>query len=91
MHYLFVLSLLAALSLPLSVIASLCNKENQPIRAMAWYESWATPPSISFEKYTTLTYSFALVTFHFFQFADLKFFAGPHQMMPLRSFSIKRG
>jgi hypothetical protein len=66
MRYLFVPLLLAALGLPLSVIAArLCNPQNQPVRAMGWVEGWAFPPSISYDKYSVLTFAFALVSFHF--------------------------
>jgi hypothetical protein len=71
MHYfkLFVPSLLAALGLPLSVIAALCNGQNQPMVAAAWYEGWAadtiTPGSLPYNKLNLITFAFALVSFHF--------------------------
>lgn len=61
MHY---LSLLAALGLPLSVIAALCDSQDQQVIVGAWYENWAVetipPTSISFEKLSTVTFAFAV-------------------------------
>ena len=69
MHYLFVPSLLAVLGLPLSVIAALCDAQNRPVLASAWYEGWAAstiPPSmIPYDKLNAVTFTFALVSFHF--------------------------
>lgn len=69
MHYLFVPLLLAALGLPLSVIANLnpklCNSKNNPVVAMAYYQNWGTAPSVPYQKLDIITYAFALVSFHF--------------------------
>jgi hypothetical protein len=66
MHY---LSLLAALGLPLSVIAALCDAQNAPVFAAAWYEGWLAatvpPSSISFDKLNLITFTFASVSSHF--------------------------
>jgi hypothetical protein len=76
MHYLFVPSLLAALVLPLSVIhvaaaAQLCDAQNRPVLASAWFEGWAaqntTPAMIPLDKLNTVTFAFALVSFLLFQ------------------------
>ena len=70
-HYLFVtvLSLLAALGLPLLVIAALRDAHNRPVVASAWYEGWAaqntTPDMIPYDKLNTVTFAFALVSFYF--------------------------
>ena len=71
MYYSFLPLLLAVLGLPwpLSVIATgkLCNSQNLPVNALAWYEGWApAPSSISYKKYSALTFTFASVSFYFF-------------------------
>lgn len=69
MFYSFFPLLLAALGLPLSVTGKLCNSQNLPVNALAWYEGWASAPSsISYNKYSALTFAFALVSFCFFFF-----------------------
>jgi hypothetical protein len=66
MHY---LSLLAALGLPLSVIAALCDAQNRQVYASGWYEGWEAatipPDSIPYEHLNLVTFAFALVSSHF--------------------------
>lgn len=65
MHY---LSLLAALCLPLSVIAALCNAQGNAVLASGWYEGWSTtvtPEMIPFNKLSKVVFAFALVSSHF--------------------------
>jgi GH18 family chitinase len=71
MHSLFLTSLLTALGLPLSVIAipTQIISSSQNKLASAWFESWRTlEPSdlanIPWEKYNSVTFAFALVSFH---------------------------
>lgn len=68
MHYLFLPSLLAALVLPLSVIAAqLCDAQKRPVVASAWYEGWAaqniTPAMIPMNLLNRVIVAFALVSF----------------------------
>lgn len=60
MHYLFVTSLLAALGLPLSAIAS-CSSNST--KASGWFYSGNLPISdIPWEKYNSVTYAFGIPT-----------------------------
>lgn len=73
-HYLFMPSLLAALGLPLLVIAGTCQapitKPSGGKMAAAWYEGWAadviTPDMIPFNLLNTIIFAFALVSYLFF-------------------------
>jgi hypothetical protein len=71
MHY---LSLLAALGLPLSVIAALCDGQGQPKFVGGWYENWAVgaipPTAIPYHLLSHVIFAFALVSSHF-PIADL--------------------
>jgi hypothetical protein len=82
MHYLFVTSLLAALYLPLSVIAApsqtQCN--SSALMAGAWFEDWdnsVTPSNLSWSSYNRVTFAFWLISSHhsIASFADLKLFS----------------
>lgn len=72
MQYLFVPSLLAALGLPFSVIAVLCDKHNRKsdVRLPSiYYEGWAadktTPDMIPFDRIKVVNFAFALDPFCF--------------------------
>ena len=88
MHYLFLPSLLAALVLPLSVIAAqLCDAQKRPVVASAWYEGWAaqniTPAMIPMNLLNRVIVAFALVSFllpPLLVVSDWKLYAEPQQM-----------
>lgn len=63
MHYLFATSLLAALGLPFSVIAtSTCTS----FTSCAWFENWGnfTTSEIPWDMYNQINYGFVSVSFH---------------------------